>query len=389
MGERGLEIRKFGYRFETCRRMFRERYGLESDLLEESAVIAAIEQIYGTYTRDADALHNLQVFDERAKNLRDFLVFVATVKRELNCIFADRRFISRDAIVFLSRRFASSFGSTAMDAIAEAANDVSQGQSRVTTFEGAGGEPIRTAVKGQIWVSDAVWSVLPEQDQPVGSNVKWVYLEAEHAFLLGKRSLIVARNANDLDRAGERLKDVSEPMLAETIVAERKDLQQDTLAQFGRDVALIANTKEDIKERALVPLQRLRQDAAHARRRSLLMGYLRFFDPSDIRVFRVIHKKFGDKDFKKRQFENVASSRSADYYLGNKAGLMFSQACSRSQKHRITIDGITYQVLRWLPNQKSYKFGLLTIASKLAVITNVSNAEIREDVNVALDEMMR
>ena len=380
-----VTIRKMHYYTERdCIESFCTNYRFDQADFDSSRLVASAHRLLEIYEQGGDELRNADAPERIMRNLRDYLAFVRLARNELRHIYSDKRSARHEPIVFVSRRLQSEFGKIAAQAFAESVDKVWGSASRITTFEGSGGQPLRRSVKAQIWLSDSFWSVLPEQDHPVGDDVSWLYLEAEHAFLLGKPPTTVARNRHDFFESQKRLAAVNDPPLAEQLTCSRDLLRAGTLGRYFEDVAIIADSKEQLVNRISANLQELRDTVMRSRRVALLTGYLRMYLSDDVaafdlidRSFRRANKSFAMVTFTRSQFEAKAAGTTVN-------GKMFINAHRRSKLLSVKISGDPVTVLQWFEGQRVYVFNLDRIARGITGDTSVSDDVLADDVRAAV-----
>jgi hypothetical protein len=384
--DRTIDVRNVGYDLNSCRQRFCAVYKLDDSIFDNSGDIFAVDEVFNS-RNELNALLSLSPQGKLAEHLRDFLAFLLLVAKERRRLYADQRFVTRDALVFVSRRFASPYGTSAMRAIEETASKVSGGTSKVTTFFGDGGEPLRPSVKAQLWLADAVWSLIPEHDTDVGSNLDWIYLEAEQGVVCSKPSLCVCRDAQDLNHALSAMTGISAPMLADNVIAPREDVRRDTLRGFEKNVALIEADEIALKSRLSAPLQQIRTEAGRNRRQSLLTGILRLFEKDDILVLKAAFDHFFAYSFTKRELGNKIGAprfRSARNFDN-----AFDNAHDRAKRFPVEVDGKTFQVLQKLEGTHKYNVGLINLARALSDAGSTPEEMIIEDVRSAFLSTLR
>lgn len=383
--EREIALRNRKYSLANCKSSFCVAYGLREEVFENSELVSALSEMV-LLGQDADSLVKMRPEDPVVQHLRDYLIFLQFVERERDKIFADKRFASRDAIVFISRRFESKYGNFSVETLKRVVEMQSGGTSRVTTFIGEGGEPLKASVKAQLWLADSVWSLIPEHDQEVGKDLKWIYLEAEHAFVSRKPMLCISRDRQDLIGAITQMQMVQSPMLADNVIVKRNQIRKETLNQFRENVAIIAANYKELEEKMRLPLERVRASAAHTRRTSLLEGVLHLFQPDDILVFRLLFERFGDFEFKKSDVK--LGSSELRFSKASSFDNAFRNAHNRTARYPILVDNKAHVILRRIPKTTKYRLGLVDLARALAHSKLIEYEEVKNDIQSAFNAIV-
>lgn len=377
--QRQIEIRNQSYEFDNCKRQFQSTYNLPDDALQLSQSMNETEALMRYFTSfDNESLRTFSVDTDFGYKVRDFLDFLATVRREQGRIYEGIEDPPRDSIVFVSRRLASPFGTAAITAIKSVANEVSGGLSRVTTFIGDGGEPLRRSIKAQLWLSDAVWSLLPERDHDTGSNLKWVYLEAEHAWITNKKSLVIARSTEDIAHSISLMELVEDDMLAQNTMESRDSIKSSVLNGMKDKISIVVGEGSSIQDKIRQPLEEIREELPRIRRRIMLAGFLNVFEQNDRDIFDLAFRHFQDRRFKKADLRKHCVEM--DGMRETQFDKAFTNAHDRSKKLRFKIKREFRQVLQRIDNTQYYRIGLIRMATEITDGVCSSRNIIIEDV---------
>ncbi len=366
-----------------CIAVFCKRYDIDQDVFDDSEVVASAGHVFEIFERgEIEELRTADASGRMVTNLREFLLFIKIARRELQSIYGDQRSIHREAIIFISRRLESQFGIEVTNVLRSSVEDVFADGTRVTTFQGDGGEPLRPSIKAQISLGDAVWSVMPEHDKAAGQDLTWLYLEAEHAYLLSKPSTTVARNPTDFSHARRPMALVEDPPLAEQLTCSREVLRTGTLERLFDNVAIIQENNDELSVHIRANLQKLKRSAARSRRIALLIGYLRMFTANDIGVFDLINRAF------RRESGFRVVSITKGKFKEKSIGTDFTErdfvnAHKHADKLRVQVG---HEALSILPHKRNghYVFNLDRIAQAITGDANISEDILAEDVAAAL-----
>lgn len=387
--QRALDLRGVNYSLDNCRSRFCSIYGFEDDVFE-TGLLSAVDEVLAVRKSVTDLL-NIEPRGTIIRNLRDFLLFAALVRNEGGRVFNGRRYVTGDAVIFVSRRHASTYGDLATEIINGEATRLSAGDTRVTTFFGDGGEPLRPSLKAQMWLADSVWSLLPESDQPVGNDMTWIYLEAEHALVSGKPSVAICRHRQDLDEGIRRMALIDADMLSDNTIAHRDGVRRATLTRFEANVAIQAKDAEILKARMGAPMSRILRDAGRQRRQTLLKSILRLFEYDDLQIFRAAFDHYQQFSFSRQALEKrVLEKRAASLIFRNASSFTnaFRNAHDRSKRYPISVNKKAFSVLQIVDGSSGattqYQLGLVGLARALASATNTAEEVVLKDVEEAL-----
>lgn len=399
IGKLDLKLKSERFAFETVMTAFERVYGRRMETSDFSSMGESFSKIMEAYSGgDPKDLANVTDVDDISTGALEFALFVSLCRDELRRIYPLEQSLSRDALIFVSRRFISTFGEQVRDAVEVAA--AGAGTTAVTTFVGDPGDVrMRERIKAQIWLSDATWAVIPELDGAAGENLDWTYLEPEHALVLKNPWLYVARSKGELSDALDRMESLQLEPLASTYARERHELRTEFLRRSRENIAITSSDEGEIVEQCRAALRRHGQRLSVARRRELLFGYLSFFGKDDIEAFDFMYQFYEGKSFKRREFVLSyarALSRDARFStaslaeLEKRADKTFLRAYDRCKRLAIvrkdqeTDTTHVYQILQPLiAGGSEYRVQLIRIAKFLAgpgkyVQDNAANDDVQD-----------
>jgi hypothetical protein len=389
----GITLRGEAYDLEDWRRKFCAVYGIPSSFLENSEIVTALEQAVEFFVDDRIDSFHTAADHPIIRNIVEYLVFIGTIQGIIKNKFDREDIQSRLPIVFLSRLHRSAFGRTVDHALRQLA------QASIITFDGSGGEPIRPTVKAWIWLADAVWSILPEaddgarEDSADAHKMRWIYLEAEHATLLGKPVTGIARTRSDVQRSLAQIERVEEPMLADNVLSERASVRDATVRVFAEHVVVEIPNEAELQERASGLVGHGREQAIQRQKfRNLIAGYLRLFEDIDVHLISFIFEQYA---FRTHKFSKAKIGRELAAFFQvdeDKAERMFGNLYDRGRKFALQVDGRLYafQIVELLKNMREYRFQLDHIALMIAGNLGITDrAVIKADIGKAIRMVRR